>query len=616
MKWLISILLCLMYYAGVSQDTAVYYQHDSNNISIQLRNARDYQNQLDIEAIDTGLQVLHLNDNRYLLEGRQSQGNIGQVSNTIRPFTNPLEFSLLGSEYNRINRFTSDDLLFYQVKKPYTSISYQIGSNSEQRLDLIHTQNVTRNFNIALLYSRYGSEGFYLRQNTQNSNAGLSSNFLTSDGRYGFKLQGAINVGRSEENGGLQNQELFTDHSDSITNRAGYPINISGAENQFNDRFISLDQFIRFWKMDSSRVSYHIQLGLNTKYQLEDFRYEDTSPDSFYNNYFAYDSGYVQDHIQLRTLTISPYLRYYINKHHSVEVGVDHNYYDYYMSGSDTVLNQQLLSGNYHYDDGDLYLDLSVKSTLYGYGNGGYQYRANLKKNLNDSTGVLVGAKANYQSGPVFYDYTYYQNSYQYYRNTFDQVKEQSYSIGIGWRDYEKDGLEITYRKLEGYTYFDSLLSPKQYDQSIEYITVTINKHIPYIKPVYFDIRASYNQMLQENVPLSMPSIQTVSSVYVQENLFKGVLTWKAGVDVTYFSSFNGQGYMPLGRRYYYQDQVETGDFVMLDAVLAVQVKRVRAFFKFSNVLEGVTKYNYILTPNYPLQDRAYRIGITWEFFN
>ena len=616
MKWLISILLFLIYYTGVAQDTVVYYEHDSNNISILLQNERDYQSQLYLQSIDTGIHSVHLKDNIYLLSGRQSQGNMGQVSNQIAPLINPLEFSLLSSEYNSLNRYTFKNLSFYQVKNPYTSVGYQIGSKSEQRLDVIHTQNVTRNLNVALLYSRYSSEGFYLNQNTLNSNAGITSNFLSSDGRYGFKLQGAINIGTAEENGGLQNQELFTEHSDSIRNRAGYPVNLTSAENQFDDRLILFDQFICFLKMDSSRVNYHVQLGLNTKYELEDFRYADSSPDSFYQDYFGYESSYVEDHLQLRTLKIAPYLRYYINQYHSVQVGLDHNYYDYYMAGSDTLMNQQVISGGYHYNHGCLYLDLSAKNTISGYGKDSYQYQVELQKQLNDSTGLLVGAKANYQSAPVFYDYTYYQNSYQYYRNTFDQVKDQSYSIGIGWRDYEKDGLEITYRKLEGYTYFDSLLSPKQYDQSIDYLTVTINKHIPYIKPVYFDIRASYNQMLQENVPLSMPSIQTVSSVYVQENLFKGALTWKAGVDFTYYSTFNGQGYMPLGRRYYYQDQVETGDFVMLDAVLAVQVKRVRAFFKFSNVLEGVTKYNYILTPNYPLQDRAYRLGITWEFFN
>ena len=64
------------------------------------------------------------------------------------------------------------------------------------------------------------------------------------------------------------------------------------------------------------------------------------------------------------------------------------------------------------------------------------------------------------------------------------------------------------------------------------------------------------------------------------------------------------------------QDEVKTGNFVMLNVFLNFKVKRANLFVKGVNIAQGLFGYNYIQTPHYPLWDRCVRFGVSWRFFD
>ncbi|MGB0978614.1 MAG: putative porin, partial [Croceimicrobium sp.] len=66
----------------------------------------------------------------------------------------------------------------------------------------------------------------------------------------------------------------------------------------------------------------------------------------------------------------------------------------------------------------------------------------------------------------------------------------------------------------------------------------------------------------------------------------------------------------------YLANEYEIGDFYQLDAFAQFKISKAVIFLKMQNLTQGLTPYNYWAAPHYPLNDRVFRFGINWRFFN
>ena len=58
------------------------------------------------------------------------------------------------------------------------------------------------------------------------------------------------------------------------------------------------------------------------------------------------------------------------------------------------------------------------------------------------------------------------------------------------------------------------------------------------------------------------------------------------------------------------------GDYPFIDFFINAQIKTVRVFIKVDHLNSGMMGNYYILTPRYPMNDRALKLGVSWRFFD
>jgi len=88
------------------------------------------------------------------------------------------------------------------------------------------------------------------------------------------------------------------------------------------------------------------------------------------------------------------------------------------------------------------------------------------------------------------------------------------------------------------------------------------------------------------------------------------------GTDINYFSSLELMGYSPMINQFYLDDSKSSGNYPFVDVFINARIKSVRFFIKSSHVNSGLFGYKYYGASNYPLYDRAFQVGLNWNFLN
>ena len=124
-------------------------------------------------------------------------------------------------------RFTIEDTKFMNTTKPYTQLGFMIASKAEQNLDIIHTQNITPDWNFVVNYRLINAPGIFNSQNTNHNNIRLNSDFSSKKKRYHAYLILLSNALQSSENGGLKYDSLILTENDTYNDRFNLPTNIA-----------------------------------------------------------------------------------------------------------------------------------------------------------------------------------------------------------------------------------------------------------------------------------------------------------------------------------------------------------------------------------------------------
>ena len=189
--------------------------------------------------------------------------------------------------------YNRNEIKYYNTRTPYTEIFAVFGQKKEQYARLLHTQNITRQWNIAFHMLRLHSEGFYNRQNCPDNNISLSSNYTSKNNRYSFLANGLISSVKTDENGGVRNDTVF--ENNLFVNKKLIAVNLSDARTRRGNREMSVDQFLNFGGRDSikndSTYKYRVRpkTSLSYSFHVKEnwFVYDDKNPVSgYYENIF------------------------------------------------------------------------------------------------------------------------------------------------------------------------------------------------------------------------------------------------------------------------------------------------------------------------------------------
>ncbi|MFN2459022.1 MAG: putative porin, partial [Chitinophagaceae bacterium] len=101
---------------------------------------------------------------------------------------------------------------FFTATRPYTELGYMLGSQAQQIIEVLHTQNFKPHWNMAFRYRLINAPGFFKNQGT-NHNTYLISSWYQSPNRrynnYGIVVRNKL---QSAENGGIRNDTNYLDN--------------------------------------------------------------------------------------------------------------------------------------------------------------------------------------------------------------------------------------------------------------------------------------------------------------------------------------------------------------------------------------------------------------------
>lgn len=136
---------------------------------------------------------------------------------------------------------TPEDMPFFNTKSPYTELAYwgtlfAFKDREELNVRFMHTQNITPEWNLAVLFQGWKAAGMLEREATSNNSLEITTNYL---GKHYVMNAGFIhhNINR-EENGGIQDSYMVRDTTVEAKTIA---VNLQDAQNKLsrNTFFIS-----------------------------------------------------------------------------------------------------------------------------------------------------------------------------------------------------------------------------------------------------------------------------------------------------------------------------------------------------------------------------------------
>lgn len=515
--------------------------------------------------------------------------------------------------------FNINKIKYYQLKKPFTDISYVMGTNKEQLLKVIHSQNITKTWNAALDFRIIDSPGSYYKQETYHTNFSFCTNYFTKNKKYGILANFIYNKILVSENGGIAADSLFEDNIES--RRIAIPVFLEQAENRVRDWGIYINQYVQFIFRDNDTLKKHKVLNfgkLMHTFHLEkkSMTFKDDVPGSvYYLNTFdstakTYDSIHIT-HIVNGLFWLSPDMGNE-NTYLKIKAGLFYNYHEIYRGKGKEKISEMI--PNLSFDVGiarNLFIRNTFDYIATGYNIKDFTAGETLNKKFKDKKNreyfFEAGVKYSRKSPDLFFDYVY-SNHFRW-DNSF--LKQEIFGAHLEFEcNYLK--IKIVYNDIFNYLYLDKNAFPNQYGAHIRVLSTYINKTFNFWK-FGWDTRLLYQHTFDAYV-VHLPDLVINSSFYIKLDLFKKALNTCLGIEVYYNTPYYADNYMPAVRDFYMQDQRKTGNFIYGDIFLDLKVKRARLFLKVQNVSEGLFGHDYYLTPHYPLQDRSFKFGVSWMF--
>lgn len=524
----------------------------------------------------------------------------------------------------------SDRVRFYDTKHPYTKVSYQQGSKAEVLGSFAHTQNILPQWSLGVNLNRYRVDGYYQRQVSKITNFDAFTRYASRSGFYHMNFAYLLNVLKVEENGGVENLDVFTDTT--LFDKSLQPVLLDSAMNNWkNDAIFFQNAFdLGKWqevkKNDSvtyKKVDPAFRLHHYFKWEKKSYRFRDDATDDDYYNAIYLDSLKTRDTIQYNSITNVFRLKMLARqkgwlKNVSSDFYFHHDFYDIRSNlGKQNIQNGiagiDLLKSLPQDSIRDLKFDfhLSGSMNLIDRNRGDYLVHLDVLLITGSSHEFSVALQQS-SNHPSFIQEQFLSNHF-FWKNDFSN--DQTTDAKIEWKQprwrFKLSGEIFSVNK---YLYWNRDALPAQYDGTLQGFMLFLQKDFAF-KGFHLDNELQYQQYSNDTVT-SFPRFISRHSLYFQNRLFKGALNSKIGIDVRYNSDYEAPAYMPATGQFYEQRYSTLHFYPVADVFLTIQIKGVRAFVMFQNVNKDLFEPGYFSVYRAPMPDRSFRLGLEWRFWN
>lgn len=578
--------------------------------------------------------------------------NKNNLGNNGLPFTDlvyPLNgIETVGFNYSRNAYtnyfFTPENLKFYNTRTPYTDLLYVVGSKREQLFKMNFSYNVTKNWNFTAYFNRVRSDGFYQRQNATNNHLAITSNYKSLSNRYYVLAGVAYNKIKIFENGGVFNDSAFLAVGNIDKQRIG--INLSSAKRMNTNRTAFVQQYVNLGQKNvdtitGTTIQASSRIRLLTSYEDNALRYEDDAPWRGYYADIYFDSTRTTDTTFYRKFENELSWKRVDNQQHrglqdmlGIGVNVKHQLIaiqqrelfrvatantilgpvNTIQQKIDTLLDNVIAGIELYntYTNNKFWWSVSAKLGVSGYNSGDHYVGATGKKLIGDSLATVVVKLEDKLQAPDFI-YNRYLSNHFLWNNAFGKSGETRVSFNFL---LHKSGIAFmgSYSNYTDVLYFNDSAIAMQDKGAIPLLSLGLKKDFV-IANWHLNNKINYQQVSAASV-MRVPQLVLEHFLYYEKDVFKRAMRLQVGASVYYFTSYYGNGYMPASGQFYVQNKRKTGGYPFLDFFISAKIKTVRLFFKIDHLNSGLMGNDYMIVPYYPLNDRAFKFGVSWMFYD
>ena len=229
---------------------------------------------------------------------------------------------------------------------------------------------------------------------------------------------------------------------------------------------------------------------------------------------------------------------------------------------------------------------------------------------------------------PTFY-YRHYHSKHFWWDN--DDMSKIIHTRIEGKFGYEKtkSTVLVAFDNIKNHTFFamgynvtddygrtGNTLSVVQKSGAISLLTLELQQKLK-LGPLHWDNVITY-QKSSDDMALPVPDLNIYTNLFLRFKIAR-VLKCDFGADARFFTKYYAPDYSPALGQYAVQTgehRTEVGNYPIVNIYANFHLQRTRFFVMMSHINAGQGKPDYFLAPHYPLNQRIFRFGVSWNFYN
>ena len=242
---------------------------------------------------------------------------------------------------------------------------------------------------------------------------------------------------------------------------------------------------------------------------------------------------------------------------------------------------------------------------------------------------VQLAAKGSFAlNTPTFYQDTYHSRHF-WWDNKFDNTTH-THIEGLFTLQRTKTTLRVAADELTKYIYLansydvandyqriNNNAALRQHDGDISVLTAQLIQDFR-LGPLNLETRLTYQKSSKKDI-IPLPALNVYANLFLRFKIAH-VLDCDMGADVRYFTKYDAPDFVPGLAQYAVQEnkdsRVKIGNYPFVNVYANFFLKHTRFFVMMSHINCSGDGGNYFLTPHYPTNQRLFRFGVSWNFFN
>lgn len=276
-----------------------------------------------------------------------------------------------------------------------------------------------------------------------------------------------------------------------------------------------------------------------------------------------------------------------------------------------------------------LHYDVTAETWLVGEDAGQLKIDATADVNfpLWGDTVTLMARGFFKRTNPTFYYRHYHARHFWWDNDNLDKILHSRIE-GLFHYSKTKTTLRVAVDEIQNYTYMamgyniaddkrtGNTIDVRQKGGSLSLITLALGQNFK-LGPLNWENMITYQKSTDNDV-LPVPDLNIYTNLYLRFKIAR-VLKCDFGADGRFFTKYYAPDYSPALGQYAVQtgdNRTKVGEYPVVNVYANFHLKQTRFFVMMSHVNAGSGSRDYFFTPHYPLNQRIFRFGVSWNFYN